>query len=58
MNLLGLLGWIVNTQLLRRPRLPARQLSLFERLLPLVRLEDHLPLPLGVGLWAVARSRA
>ena len=55
---LGLLGWMVNTQLLRLPRLPAAELSLFQRLLPLVRLEDGLRLPIGVGLWAVARSRA
>jgi SAM-dependent methyltransferase len=54
-NALGLLGWVVNTQLLRLPRLPARELSLFQRLLPLVRLEDRLRLPVGVGLWAVAR---
>jgi SAM-dependent methyltransferase len=57
-NLLGLLGWIVSTQLLRLPRLPRPALSLFQRLLPLIRLEDHVRLPIGVGLWVVARFGA
>jgi hypothetical protein len=56
MNLLGLLGWIVNTQLLRLSRLPGQELALFQRLLPLIRLEDRVRLPIGVGLWAVARK--
>lgn len=53
-NLTGLVGWLVSGRLFRRTRLSPWQLALFERLLPLVRLEDHLRLPIGLGLYAHA----
>jgi SAM-dependent methyltransferase len=49
-NLLGLGGWFVNGRLLRRKLLPPRGIALFERLVPLVRLEDKITLPIGLGL--------
>jgi SAM-dependent methyltransferase len=53
-NLIGLVGWLVSARILRRPLLSARGVALFERLMPLVRLEDHVPLPVGLGLWTRA----
>jgi len=50
MNLLGLGGWLVSGRLLRRKLLPALGVALFDRLVPLVRLEDRLTLPFGLGL--------
>jgi SAM-dependent methyltransferase len=49
-NLLGLGGWIVTGRVLGRKLLPPRSVALFERLVPLVRLEDKLKLPIGLGL--------
>jgi SAM-dependent methyltransferase len=50
MNALGLAGWFVNGKVLRRRTLPPRQMKVFEYLLPIVKLEKHLALPLGLGL--------
>jgi SAM-dependent methyltransferase len=58
MNLVGLGGWLVNGRLLRRKLLPARGVALFERLVPLVRLEDKVPLPFGLGLCTHATKAA
>ena len=49
-NLLGLAGWFVSGRVLGRKSLSPRGVTLFERLVPLVRLEDRLTLPLGLGL--------
>lgn len=57
MNLLGLPGWILNGRILRRRTLDARQVALFERLMPLVRYEDRLRVPIGLGVFARARKR-
>jgi SAM-dependent methyltransferase len=56
MNLFGLLGWTVNGLLLRRHQLSHRQIAVFERLMPLVRLEDRFRLPIGLGVYASAQS--
>ncbi len=58
MNLLGLAGWIVNGRLLRRAGLSHPQIAMFERLMPLVSLEDLVRLPLGLGLYTAARRSA
>lgn len=56
MNVLGLAGWWVNNKVLRR-RLPdPSQVGVFERLMPLVRLEDHVRVPLGLGVVCHARK--
>jgi SAM-dependent methyltransferase len=54
MNLLGLLGWTLSARVLRSRRVSPRQIALFERLMPLVALEDRVRLPLGLGLHAAA----
>lgn len=50
MNLLGLAGWIVNGRLLRRRTLDPQQVRAFDRIVPLVRLEDRVRVPIGLGL--------
>jgi SAM-dependent methyltransferase len=50
MNLLGLIGWITNGRLFRRKLISPSQLALFERLVPILRLEDQVRLPVGLGL--------
>jgi SAM-dependent methyltransferase len=52
-NLIGTVGWLVNSRLRRIPRLPVGQVSLFDRLVPMVRVEDYLPLPLGLSVIGV-----
>ena len=54
-NRLGVLGWYVNSVLLRRTRVPGFQLRLQNLLVPLLRAESALPLPFGMSLIAVAR---
>jgi SAM-dependent methyltransferase len=56
-NLLGLAGWLLNGRLLRRRILPGRSVAVFERLVPIVRLEDKLTLPIGLGLCTHATKR-
>ena len=57
LNLLGLAGWFVNGRVLRQRRLAHWSVALFESLVPLVRLEDRIRLPIGLGLCAVATRR-
>jgi glycosyltransferase involved in cell wall biosynthesis len=54
-NRLGVVGWYLNSVLLRRTRVPGFQLHLQNLLVPLLRLEAALPLPFGLSLVAVAR---
>jgi SAM-dependent methyltransferase len=54
-NLAGLVGWLAAGKLLRRAQLSPRAVALFERSMPVVRLEDRVRLPIGLGLCAVAR---
>ena len=58
MNLLGLLGWFVNGRVLRQKLVSPRGVALFERLVPLIRLEDRFSLPVGLGLYVQASKRA
>jgi len=53
-NLLGLLGWTLNGRLLRRRRLSKFQIRVFEFLMPVLRLEDRVRLPVGLGLHVAA----
>jgi SAM-dependent methyltransferase len=46
-NLVGTLGWWVNARMRQVPRIPIQQLRRFDRLVPLLRFEDRVPLPLG-----------
>lgn len=52
-NLLGTFGWWLNARVRRVPRIPLTQLRLFETLVPVLRLEDHAPLPFGQSVIAV-----
>jgi SAM-dependent methyltransferase len=46
-NLVGMLGWLLNSRLLAVSRLPVQQVRMFDGLVPFLRLEDRIPLPLG-----------
>lgn len=52
-NLVGTLGWWVNARLRKAPRIPLQQLRYFERLVPVLRVEDWVPLPLGQSVIAI-----
>jgi SAM-dependent methyltransferase len=54
-NRLGVVGWYLNSVMLRRTRVPGLQLHLQNLLVPLLRAEAALPLPFGLSLVAVAR---
>jgi SAM-dependent methyltransferase len=49
-NLLGLGGWLLTGRVFRRRLLEPRSVDLFERMVPWLRLEDRVRLPLGLGL--------
>jgi glycosyltransferase involved in cell wall biosynthesis len=55
-NRLGILGWYLNSVLLRRTRVPALQLRLQNLLVPLLRAESALRLPFGLSLIAIGRK--
>jgi len=54
-NRLGVLGWYLNSVLLRRTHVPGVQLRLQNALVPLLRAESRLSLPFGLSLVAVGR---
>lgn len=56
MNVLGLAGWMLNGRVLGRRLLDSKQVATFERIVPLVRLEDRLRVPVGLGLIAHAQK--
>lgn len=56
-NALGVLGWYLNSRILRRQLLPKNQLSAFNALAPLLRrIESRIPPPFGQSLLCVARK--
>jgi glycosyltransferase involved in cell wall biosynthesis len=55
-NLLGVAGWYLNSRLLRRTTFPPLQLALYDRLVPLFRLESRFRLPVGMSLIAIGRK--
>lgn len=56
MNLLGIPGWFLNSRVLRRKLLPVKQVALYDKLTPLLRVEDRIPLPIGMSLVAVGEA--
>jgi SAM-dependent methyltransferase len=56
MNVLGLLGWWWNGRALRRRQISPSQVAVFERIVPLVRLEDRIRLPIGLGVYTQAQK--
>jgi glycosyltransferase involved in cell wall biosynthesis len=55
-NLLGVPGWYLNARLLRRRSVPGLQARVNDRLVPLLRLERRVRLPVGMSLLAVGRA--
>ncbi|MNR80341.1 Demethylrebeccamycin-D-glucose O-methyltransferase [compost metagenome] len=53
-NALGALGWFVNGTLLKKKLLPSGQMTLFDRLVPFLKLERMISLPFGISLIALA----
>jgi SAM-dependent methyltransferase len=52
-NLVGTFGWWINARLRQTARISLNQLRYFDRSVPLLRLEDWLPLPFGQSIIAV-----
>jgi hypothetical protein len=52
-NLVGIFGWWLNARVRKVSRIPIEQLRYFDTIVPLLRLEDRLPLPLGQSLIAI-----
>jgi len=57
-NLLGVPGWYLNSRVLQRTSFPPVQLALYDRLVPLFRLESRFRLPIGMSLIAIAEKPA
>ena len=57
-NLVGTLGWWVNARLRKVPRIPVAQLRYFDTLVPMLRLEDRVPLPFGQSVIAIGAVSA
>jgi len=55
-NRIGPLGWFLNSNVLRRKKLPTFQLRIYNFLVPLLKLEKFFPLPFGTSLLAVAEK--
>ena len=56
-NLFGILGWFVNGTLLRRRLLPVKQISVFNKMVPLfVRIEKFVPTWIGQSLIVVGEK--
>jgi SAM-dependent methyltransferase len=54
-NRVGVLGWYLNSVVLRRTKVPGLQLRLQNMLVPFLRAEAAFPFPFGLSLIAVAR---
>ena len=55
-NPVGALGWLAQARIRKRARMSYRGLDLYDRLVPALRLLDNVPLPVGLSLWAVAKT--
>jgi 2-polyprenyl-3-methyl-5-hydroxy-6-metoxy-1,4-benzoquinol methylase len=56
-NAIGLLGWFVNSVLLRRTTVPTKQAKLVDKLTPLLSaIERYLPIPFGQSVMGVGRK--
>lgn len=56
-NPTGGFGWLTASRVRRRHTLASRSLGLYDRLVPLLRTLDRVPLPFGLSLWMVAQAR-
>lgn len=57
-NVLGAIGWFINGNVLRKQILPSGQMKLFDRLVPLLKLERLAGPPFGISLITVAKVPA
>jgi glycosyltransferase involved in cell wall biosynthesis len=55
-NRIGILGWFLDSRILRRKRLPTFQLRIYNLFVPLFKLEKFFPFPFGTSLLAVAEK--
>ena len=55
-NPVGALGWLTQSRIRRRDRMSYRGLDFYDRMVPALRLLDNVPLPVGLSLWAVAKT--
>jgi glycosyltransferase involved in cell wall biosynthesis len=55
-NRIGILGWFLNSKILRRKRLSSLQLRVYNLLVPFFKLEELFPLPFGTSLLAVGEK--
>jgi SAM-dependent methyltransferase len=55
-NRIGILGWFLNSKVLRRKRLSSFQLRIYNLFVPLFKLETLFPLPFGTSLLAVGEK--
>ena len=54
-NPVGALGWLFAARVARSQDVPTRSLAVYDRVVPVLRLLDRMPLPFGLSLWAVAQ---
>jgi len=52
-NLVGTVGWWINARLRKAPRIPLQQLRSFDRFVPVLQIEDRVPLPFGQSVIAI-----
>jgi hypothetical protein len=52
-NLAGTFGWWVNARLRKVRCIPVEQIRYFDTLVPILRLEDRMPLPFGQSVIAI-----
>jgi SAM-dependent methyltransferase len=57
-NPLGALGWLYSSRIRKTEQVPEGPLSLYDRLVPLLRALDRVELPVGLLVWAVGRRGA
>ena len=55
-NRIGILGWFLNSRILRTKRLSSLQMRIYNFFVPLFKLERFLPLPFGISLLAVGEK--
>ncbi len=55
-NRIGILGWFLNSRVLRKKRLSSFQLRIYNLLVPVFKLETFFPLPVGTSLLAVGEK--
>jgi len=55
-NPVGALGWLAQSRIRRHAHMSYRGLDVYDRLVPALRLLELVPLPLGLSLWAVAKT--